>query len=604
MSLTHKVLAFVAVPLVIQIFLLYKVGSLNLEAERALDTSLKARKISDAINNISRDALDIVASFGGDPDSLKMIQVDDPVFAMYKQKLESDYEELEKTVKHDPHLLKMTLESKKASEEALANLMAVKDSQEKSGISQRDKQKELWKKIRASIKDILRPELVYIGEQQKKISEMGPEIQSGYRSKTLQLLNVIGIFDLILAVVATLIFIKTVTGRLDRMCENTIRLASNVPLLPPINGSDEIARLDSYFHKMARELKALEERERAILDNASDLIIVLDESGRVVSANLASKHLLNVSSEELLGRKVVDLVDPEEAGKLSNFLDLMKEKKEAQALEVRLSKKEFPKYTIWYGRWSEKESSYFIVVHDITERKQLEKVRHDVLTMITHDLRSPLMTISNILDFFRRGLYATFEEQGVKFVNSASRNAERMTALANALLDLEKISEGKMMLNLKPLKLKDLFAILLETNDIACESKRIKLSATDNDCEVVADEEKLLRVLQNLMDNAIKFSFEEGEISICARQADEFVEISVQDTGPGIAEEDIANVFDRYLQGKRAEVESTGSGLGLTICKAFVELHGGRISVESEVSKGTRFSFTVPVISEEKQANQ
>ncbi|MCA9802233.1 MAG: PAS domain S-box protein [Cyanobacteria bacterium HKST-UBA02] len=597
MSLSRKVLAFVAIPSIVQIGLLVCVANLNHEAELELLRSTRARNISDAINTLSKDALDIVASFGGDPDAIKNLTVDDPMFGIFKSRMDNDYDHLESLVKDDPKLLGITRDSRKTSEETLKNLMAVKESQETAGLSERALQKVLWKKIRASIKDVLKQELIYVGQEQKKLSERSPEIQAALRQKSQQVLIATAVFDLLLAVGAALIFIRTITERLERMCDNTLRLASNAPLNPPLEGNDEIARLDAEFHRMASELERSREKERAILNNAGDLICALDENGRITSANPASKTLLGLESEALEGRYIVDLVIADDTNRMLDYLAELKETDSAANRELRLRHASGEaRCTLWSGQWSPSEKAFFLVLHDVTERRRAEDLRRELMAMVSHDLRSPLMTVSNVLDFFERGLYATFEEKGKKFVRSAARNTRSMIFLINDLLDIDKMGSGMMTLDRKPVSVDKLFTSVIENNSVTAEERGIELRiGSTADCLVFIDEERIARVLQNLVSNALKFAETSTTIEIDAAITDGFVEISVKDEGRGIPPDLIETIFDRYSQVDSREDSRTGSGLGLTICKSIVELHGGRIWVTSVEDVGSRFAFTVPL---------
>lgn len=596
MSLSRKVLAFVAIPSIVQIGLLVCVASLNHEAELELRRSTRARNIADAINTLSKDALDIVASFGGDPDAIKHLTVDDPLFGIFKSRMDNDYDRLESLVRDDRKLLAIAKDSRKTSEETLRNLMAVKESQETAGLSERALQKGLWKRIRASIKDVLKEELIYVGEEQKKLSEKSPEIQAALRQKSQQVLIATAVFDLLLALGAALIFIRTVTERLERMCDNTLRLASNAPLHPPLEGDDEIARLDAEFHRMAAELERSREKERAILTNAGDLICSLDENGRITSANPASESLLGLESDALLGRYIVDLVIADDTNRMLDYLAELKETDSAANRELRLRHASGEaRCTLWSGQWSPSEKAFFLVLHDVTERRRAEDLRRELMAMVSHDLRSPLMTVSNVLDFFERGLYATFEEKGKKFVRSAARNTRSMIFLINDLLDIDKMGSGMMTLERKPVAVDELFASVVENNSVTAEEKGIEIRTGAAGCNAFIDEERIARVLQNLVGNALKFATPLSAIEIEAAITDGFVEISVKDEGRGIPPDQIETIFDRYSQVDTREDSRTGSGLGLTICKSIVELHGGRIWVTSVEDVGSRFAFTVPL---------
>ena len=333
------------------------------------------------------------------------------------------------------------------------------------------------------------------------------------------------------------------------------------------------------------------------MTNARDLICALDENGRIVSVNPASMRLLNMPESELIGRYLVDLVLSEDTGRMLDYLAALKTDSNVPDLEVAMrTARGETIFSLWSAHWSAEELSYFVVMHDLSERRRAEDLRREVMAMVTHDLRTPLMTIGNILDFFNRGIYGTFEDKGKDFLRSAIRNVDRMTSLITDLLDIEKINSGTVRLELDEVPVADCFFAVKEMNEVSAGGKKISLNFNDDShCIVMADEERLIRVIQNLVSNAIKFSPPNTAISVSAAAKVGVVEIAVADQGPGIAPDEVALVFDRYRQvGTNAKESAMGSGLGLAICKSIVELHGGQISVASELGKGSTFTFTLP----------
>ncbi len=561
-----------------------------------LESANRARGISDAINKISSDGVDIIASFSGDPDALKNFSMNDPVYRQFKDKLTEDHNELERLARGDEKVLALAKSARVDATKVLNDLISIKDSSERAGDSERVFQKKKWKAIRASLAGVLREELAYAGKEAKARYQRSPEKQAELRQKTETGLIAMAIFDLFFAALVGWIFTKTITNRLLRISDNAVRLASNAPLHPPEGGIKEIAQLDQDFHRMARELQIAAKKERAVLVNARDLICALDENGRIVSVNPASLRLLDMPEDVLVGRYLVDLVLSEDTARMLDYLSSLKTSNEVPDLEVamRTAGGEII-YSLWSAQWSAEELSYFVVIHDLSERRRAEDLRREVMAMVTHDLRTPLMTIGNILDFFNRGLYGTFEDKGKDFLRSATRNIDRMTSLITDLLDIEKINSGTVKLELDVVPVADCFTAVKEMNEVSAGGKKISLNFNDAHCVVMADEERLIRVVQNLVSNAIKFSPPNTAISVSAAAKVGVVEIAVADQGPGIAPDKVALVFDRYRQvGTDAKESTMGSGLGLAICKSIVELHGGQISVESELGKGSTFTFTLP----------
>ena len=594
MSLTKKVLAFFVPLLIIQVLLFKQLVDVNRAMKVELEQATFARNISDAINKISMDSLEIFSMFGGDPSALKNITTDDPMYKMHLRRMRKNYDDLEKLAQREPELLMMAKKSRLDAESMLRDLMAARDLHELKNSSDAEKLK--WKSIRGTLKTVLKDELSYVGREHERAAELSREHQFLLNQENQNLLIIAVVVQCIGFAGAAILFTKTITNRLNIMCDNTTRLAVSQPLHPRLGGSDELGRLDREFHRMAEELQNSTRKETAIVTNARDMICSLDEGGRVVRANPACEALLGIADPDLIGRYLVDLVVSEDAPKMLAYLSSLKNGETVPELEVTMrATMGRTVETLWSANWSEEEKTYFVVIHDISERRRAEELRREVMAMITHDLRSPLMTISNILDFYSRGLFSTTDEKGRKFLVSATRNADRMTSLINDLLDIEKINAGMMELAKDVIPLEECFGAVEETSALIAKEQEVDLKVEPTDCLVNADEERVIRVLQNLVSNAIKFSPKNSTVRVSAKPLENFVEVSVSDQGPGIAPDMVPVVFDRYRQVGSAKNESaTGSGLGLAICKSIVELHGGEISVESNDGKGSIFKFTLP----------
>ena len=236
---------------------------------------------------------------------------------------------------------------------------------------------------------------------------------------------------------------------------------------------------------------------------------------------------------------------------------------------------------------------------------EVAEMKEEFLALTTHDLRSPLTVISGVISFFTSGRLGELTPEQKNMVAMMERNAQSLIELVNDLLDASKLESGTMRLDVTSIDLRALVDELRETMEPLVREKGLTLEeAMPTDLPLVeADRAKLRRVLVNLISNAIKFTGRGGEISVRAVREDGQVKVAISDTGVGIAPEDVARLFDKYEQARsRATRGEKGTGLGLYITKQLVELHGGEIKVESEVGKGSTFSFTLPVARAGKSA--
>ena len=230
--------------------------------------------------------------------------------------------------------------------------------------------------------------------------------------------------------------------------------------------------------------------------------------------------------------------------------------------------------------------------------RELSEMKEEFLALTTHDLRSPLTVISGVISFFTSGRLGELSPEQKNMVSMMERNAQSLIELVNDLLDASKLESGTMRLDLSSIDLSSLFGELRETMEPLAREKGIALEVQlpAELPPVRADRTKLRRVLVNLLSNALKFTGKGGTVEVrAARDTEGLVRISISDTGVGIAPEDVERLFDKYEQARsRATRGEKGTGLGLYITKQLVELHGGEIKVDSQIGKGSTFSFTLP----------
>ena len=238
---------------------------------------------------------------------------------------------------------------------------------------------------------------------------------------------------------------------------------------------------------------------------------------------------------------------------------------------------------------------------------ELDRLKSDFVSNVSHELRTPLTAIKGAVDLVLREVPGPLNERQAYYLMRLKSNTQHLTGLINDLLDLSKIEAGKIELNSTRVSLGGLVHEVVETFRPIAAEKPIALGVTAPEPSILvwADRDKLTQVLMNLIGNAIKFTPAEGRVTVAtAGNGNGWVRISVNDTGPGIAVEETEKIFDKFYQVKvNGGQKPKGTGLGLAISKTLVELHGGRIWVESEPSGGSTFYFTLPAaISEEAKS--
>jgi signal transduction histidine kinase len=224
--------------------------------------------------------------------------------------------------------------------------------------------------------------------------------------------------------------------------------------------------------------------------------------------------------------------------------------------------------------------------------QKLESLRDNLVHMIVHDMRSPLTVIHGVHELLMHLEGNNLSEQGAERLRGAMRKTEDLIAMVNSLLDVSKLEAGKVNLNLEYFDAIELIRKIADKSGEETSKHRFSTEIPDGELSIQADQGLISRVMQNLINNAVKYSSEGAEIRIGIEATDAAVRVYVQDQGPGIPPEFQERIFDKFFQlGNRRN----STGLGLTFCKLAVEAHGGSIGVNSTDGQGSRFWFILPV---------
>jgi signal transduction histidine kinase len=215
-----------------------------------------------------------------------------------------------------------------------------------------------------------------------------------------------------------------------------------------------------------------------------------------------------------------------------------------------------------------------------------------------HELRTPLNAVIGFSEVLQACMFGPMNEKQIEYVNDIHESGKHLLSLINDILDLSKVEAGRMELDTAPYNLAEAIgnALTLIRERASQHNVDLQSQLDEGIGAIKGDERKIKQIMLNLLSNAIKFTPDGGRITVAARSIDESVEISVTDTGIGIAPEDLDAVFEEFRQvGKDYTKKAEGTGLGLALTRKFVELHGGKIWVRSEPGKGSTFTFTLPL---------
>ena len=251
-----------------------------------------------------------------------------------------------------------------------------------------------------------------------------------------------------------------------------------------------------------------------------------------------------------------------------------------------------------YANLEKKVEERTAELQEVNQRlKELDDLKSDFVSMASHELRSPMASMKMGVSTVLKEMVGPLNEEQKTMLEIADRNIDRLTKLTSELLDLTKIEAGQLDITLEDHDMLELANEVVEAAGPLALSKGVKLTAEARPGPVIArcDHDRIYQVIQNIVGNALNFT-EDGSVTIKVESAGDSVRVCVKDTGPGIPPEAVSTIFEKWSQAhSETRSEKRGTGLGLAICKGIVEAHGGRISVETEVGRGTMFCFTLPV---------
>lgn len=362
-------------------------------------------------------------------------------------------------------------------------------------------------------------------------------------------------------------------------------------------------------------LVGAEQKLNAIIANIVDGLIVINDRGIIESFNHSAERIFDYEAKDVLGKNIKILM-PENYRRqhdqhMERFLVGVGANKlgsGARKLEgLRKSGEIFP-IELSIGQIEIAGKKYFSgLVRDLTESSKNERIKREFVAAVSHELRTPLTSLHGSLGLLVGKTFGEMPSQQFKLLQLAYRNCERLMALVNDILDVEKIASGKLRLNKQGFELLALIKQALEQITHYADSMHIHfaLVTRSQSIWVMADSSRVLQVLANLLSNSIKFSPINGLVEVRVQLDEGGCRIEIQDQGQGIPFEFRERVFARFAQAEGSDNRrQTGAGLGLSISKDLVELMGGQIGFESEPGKGAIFWFTLPVVRGEQAEGQ
>jgi two-component system phosphate regulon sensor histidine kinase PhoR len=432
------------------------------------------------------------------------------------------------------------------------------------------------------------------------------EVTEGFRIARRDLILISFLFFLI-AVCLGYRLARSLTNRIEKIRQFAEDIKTgNLNARIQVKTRDELGKLANSLNATATQLQKIigelgseKQTITAILEGMRAGVLATDLDGRVTLINPALERILGIDGKASLGKKVIEIVRNAE---LKGIFDkvLVERKEIVSTLEIELtSPRSFEVVAVPLTDQNQGHGGVVAVLHDMTRQKELEKVRRDFVANVSHELQTPLTAIRGFAETLLDGALDD-KTHNRRFIEVIKSHAIRLSDLTKELLQLASLESQSIQLIYEDIDLPSLLGEAIESVKPLAEGKRQEIACLfpEGLPGIRGDREKLFQVLVNLLDNAIKFTPEEGKVSLKAslQPATDGVVIHVLDNGMGIPSSDLPRIFERFYRvDKTRSREQGGTGLGLAIVKHIIEAHRGKVDVKSTLGHGSDFYFSLPL---------
>ena len=414
---------------------------------------------------------------------------------------------------------------------------------------------------------------------------------------------------IVLVIIITFLISQGITKPIAEMKKQTEKIAEgNYTGEVKIYSDDELGQLGQAINDLSFKIKEAQEsteseRQRldSVLRHMSDGVIATDRRGRIVIMNTAALDILNLKPEKVIGIPLLSILPLEEKVSFRELLETQQERLihleddgEDSIIQCEFSV---------IQRESGFISGLVCVLTDVTEQQKIDRERRNFVSNVSHELRTPLTSIKSYTEALVDGAWEN-KEIAPGFLKVIETETERMMRMITDLLNLSRMDQNRLGLEKEFINMNELvvhivsrFEMVLQSEPYRDKNYRILTDITQRDLWVELDQDKITQVLDNIINNAIKYSPDGGRIIVRLMETHTDIIVSVSDEGLGIARKDIPHLFDRFYRVDKARSRAMGgSGLGLAIAQEVVQLHGGKIWVNSIENKGSTFFVSLPYI--------
>ena len=355
--------------------------------------------------------------------------------------------------------------------------------------------------------------------------------------------------------------------------------------------------------RAAAALQESEARVRAYFEYVSVGMVIARLDGTIERVNPALSAITGYDTHELLGRPLSLFVSPDATTRIEALVEDLRagDRPSFEMEHLFVPKEGHPVWlNVMVSLMRDEQGTpieLVAVIKDVSERKEAERVKDEFVSVTSHELRTPLTSIRGALGLLTGGIVGDLPASAQRMLDIAVRSTDRLIRLINDILDLERLTSGKLSLTFEACEVAGLISRAVEEIRGAADAVAVEIRAGSVDGRVWADLDRVIQTLTNLIGNAIKFSPPFGAVEVSAQVEEGHICFAVEDHGPGIPAHQLEAVFERFQQVDASDSRAKGgTGLGLAICRSIVEQHGGRIWAESVFGEGATFRFTLPLV--------
>ncbi len=594
LSLFQKGLILVGIPLVFELVFVGILTNLFVQSEALAVTDLRERRIANAANDLTFCYRDIANSLllpakpGGDQSFDENIKKTNVVADRLRKLLKGDKKRLEQLQSIVIHIHS-------------CNDILIRSHKNKRRYDMGLPGPNQFLKVGLTLRFMmplgqLEKQLQNLVSDSSKRQSLNPSKQKNLRTLQSNMLVLGMLLNIVIGLGLARLFSNDIRKRLEFVAANTRLLANEEELPPPLGGKDEIAVLDSSFHSAAEELAAARKRERTLFDNSNDVICSFDENAKLTTVNPAASKLWGYTKDELLSSNFFDYVPVED--RESTKKRLLNESSSVLPLsfEATIVKKNGDlSYVQWSAKRAAGSKEIFCMAHDISKRKEADRLRNEFLSMVSHDLRTPLSAILVTSTMLCEGAYGETPPAAAQKLSSVISDVNRLLELIGDLLDIEKMEAGMMALTIERVELRGVLEDAAKNCSTMLDAKNISLEIDVDEGLLEVDRDRFVQALSNLLSNSIDRSSSGKQIEVLAKKTADSYQIVIRDESFILDVETRENVFDRFSIGSESR-SSAMSSLAVPLSKSIISAHGGTVRLNADESQGNEFVIQLPLL--------